>query len=68
MGRGPLAVGRRGATYAVVAVSSQFVVKCACRVSGRARGCPNAVKIQHGSTSSVVFVVLLLDSFASPPI
>ena len=34
MGRGPIAVGRRGATFAVVAVSSQFVVKCVCTVFG----------------------------------
>ena len=34
MGRGPIAVGRRGATFAVVALSSQFVVKCACAVFG----------------------------------
>ena len=29
-----IAVGRRVATFAVVAVSSQFVVRCACPVSG----------------------------------
>ena len=63
--RGPSAVGRRGATFAVVAVSSQFVVKYVCRVSGLARVCPIAVKnaalfdIQSG------VCVLLLDSFAS---
>ena len=34
MGRGPIAVGRRGATFAVVALSSQFVVKCVCTVFG----------------------------------
>ena len=32
-------------------------------VFGWARGCPIAVEIQHYSTSRVVFVVLLLDSF-----
>ena len=30
MGGGPIAVGRCGATFVVVAVSSQFVVKCVC--------------------------------------
>ena len=34
VGRGPIAVGRRGATFAVVAVSSQFVVKYVCTVLG----------------------------------
>ena len=34
VGRIPIAVGRRVATCAVVAVSSQFVVKCACPVLG----------------------------------
>ena len=59
MGRVPLAVGRRGATFAIVAVSSQFVVKCACAVFGGVGGCPTDVEIEHGSTPSVVFVVLL---------
>ena len=65
IGRGPLAVGRRGATFAVVAVSSQFVVKCACRVFGRAKGGPKAVIILHVWVSRIVFVVLLLDIVVS---
>ena len=34
--------------------------KCACTVFGRDEGCPSEVKAQHGWTTRVVIVVLLL--------
>ena len=65
MGRGPSAVGRRGATFAVVAVSSRSW----SRPHGEFRAWPEAAQLQskmhHYSTSRVVLVVLLLDSFVS---
>ena len=45
MGQVPLAVGRRGATFAIVAVSSQFVVKCASADFGWFEGYPMAAII-----------------------
>ena len=60
VGRTPIAVGRRVATCAVVAVSSQFVGKCASLCFKYIEGCPTVVKIQHGWTTRIVFVVLLL--------
>ena len=60
MGLVSIVLGGRVATFAVVAVSGRFVVKCACTVSGRDEDCPTAVKTQHGWETGVVFVFLCI--------
>ena len=61
MGRALIADGRSVATFAVVAVLSQFVVKCACSVSGIRRRLPiGSQKHSTAGQQELCLVVLLL--------
>ena len=68
MGRSPIAIGRRVATCAAVAVSSQFVVKCTCPVLGLRRRLPigsnSTARLDNKSCAcGVVVVVVVVERF-----